>query len=84
MKTSKALLGHLHADEGTPFGYRLYFDERTGGIYVFDFRSKVISAIRNAVDIQQMRADEYNVLGFALVDIGFPIVNSAVKQVHIA
>src|SRR6516165_7049833 len=30
-----------------------------------------------------MRAYEHNMFGFTLMDVGFPIVNSAVKQIHI-
>ena len=50
---------------------------------MFDRGPKMISTVRNPVYIKRMGPHEHNVFGFALVDVRLPVVDSAVKQVHI-
>src|ERR1700687_4961907 len=46
--------------------------------------SEVIATVRHAVDVQQVRTHIDNMARFLLMDVGLPVVNAAVKQIHVA
>src|SRR5277367_5499148 len=71
-------------NQGSPLRNRFDFDQGSRRVDVLNPGRKVIPAVGVAINVQQVRPDVDDVLGLLGVNISFSVVDSAVKQIHIA
>src|SRR5439155_15008871 len=84
LQIAEPFLRHFNVNRIAPLGNRFHFHERAGGIDVLDSCTEMASAVRLAINLEEMGANIDNMPCFPLVDISGAAVNPAMKQVHIA
>src|SRR5437016_4807002 len=83
LQIAEPFLRHFNVNRIAPLGNRFHFHERAGGIDVLDSCTEMASAVRLAINLEEMGANIDNMPCFPLVDISGAAVNPAMKQVHI-
>src|SRR5947207_1421942 len=84
LQIAELLLGNFNVNRIAPLADRFHFHERAGSIDVFDSCAEVASAIRLAIDLEEMRSNINHVPCFPLVDISLIAFQPAMKQVYVA
>src|SRR5579863_340597 len=79
-----ARLGHLDVNGRAPFGDRLDLDDRTGRVDGSGLRAEGVRRLPHARDLEGMRPDKNEMPVRRAVDMRRTVVDTAVKQVHVA